>query len=72
MAYAITSKQSTGTQDVGDGVAMSGIGSSYVSGTVVAVALQRTVCRDSTCKTILMMKASFDSKPGDSGAPIIS
>lgn len=72
MAYAITSKESTGTQDVGDGIAMSGIGSSYVSGTVVAVDLQRTVCRDTTCKTILMMKASFDSKSGDSGAPVIS
>ena len=72
MSYAITSKESTGTQDVGDGVAMSGIGSSYVSGTIAAVNLQRTVCRDSTCKVILMMKASFDSKPGDSGAPIIS
>lgn len=73
MAYPITGKEATASQDQGDGVAMSGVTSLYVSGTIVAVDLLRTLCRAAgDCVNVVVNKASFLSRPGDSGAPVIS
>ena len=70
-AYAITAIEHTADQDVGDGVAMSGISSSYVSGTIGAVDLLANVC-GGNCYVAHLNRASYDIKPGDSGSPTIS
>jgi hypothetical protein len=73
LAYPITSKEATIDQEVGDGVAMSGLASLYVSGTIVTAPILHTLCRSTgDCVSIKTIKASFWTDFGDSGAPVIS
>ncbi|MDH4283121.1 MAG: S1 family peptidase [Myxococcales bacterium] len=73
MAYPITSKASTSTQTVGVGIAISGRSSLYIEGTIQAVDLLASVCRDAgECYTVKVFRATYSTQPGDSGAPVIS
>jgi hypothetical protein len=72
MAFAITGKIETSDQTVGVGIALSGITSLYVSGTIQATDILASVCRGADCYTMKLWRATFNSAPGDSGAPIIS
>jgi hypothetical protein len=69
-SHAITSFELTANQTVGETIAMSGISGGYVYGTISAVNIYAQCNRGSNTKMVYLMRASFNSLPGDSGAPI--
>jgi hypothetical protein len=69
-SHAITSFELTANQTVGETIAMSGITGGYVFGTINAVNLLRPITRGTDTKQVYLMRATFNSGSGDSGAPV--